>query len=449
MKDTLDERILQKQGEQKRCKVCGELLEDDARFCEYCGAKVEEDGEEESRRQEESRRREESRRQEEVRKQEEVRRQEESRRQEEVRRQEEARRQEESRRQEEVRRQEELKKQAEMRREAGLKLLFGIGVGLLVCILLMYAFGGNRKNKKSDQEAQDTLLRENETTYRDAEKEGFADGTESVKEETETEIAEADIDAVHNRNCSLTGLLFYTDRMEAPVLVLEEPVSLYVNSISGEAVYYEEVTQISFGSHTFEEEKLKKYNNIKVDVTGSVWAEEDVVYVDVQELSGDLPEVQETEDTEEEIHEYIICKEDCTWLEAFEYCKERGGYLVRINSQKELKHIRELIKEKGYEKIQFYIGMRRDPNQKEYYLVDENNELVGQRMDNGYTEWCENVWLEGEPTYRDEVLKIEETCVSLFRYSKTGKWVFNDVPEDLIGALSTNKGKVGYICEIE
>ena len=151
----------------------------------------------------------------------------------------------------------------------------------------------------------------------------------------------------------------------------------------------------------------------------------------------------------EEIHEYIICKEDCTWLEAFEYCKERGGYLVRINSQKELKHIRELIKEKGYEKIQFYIGMRRDPNQKEYYLVDENNELVGQRMDNGYTEWCENVWLEGEPTYRDEVLKIEETCVSLFRYSKTGKWVFNDVPEDLIVALSTNKGKVGYICEIE
>ena len=309
MKDTLDERILQKQGEQKRCKVCGELLEDDARFCEYCGAKVEEDGEEEARRQEESRRREEARRQEEVR------RQEEARRQEEVRRQEEARRQEESRRQEEVRRQEELKKQDEMRREAGLKLLFGIGVGLLVCILLMYAFGGNRKNKKSDQEVQDTLLRENETTYRDAEKEGFADGTESVKEETETEIAEADIDAVHNRNCSLTGLLFYTDLMEAPVLVLEEPVSLYVNSISGEAVYYEEVTQISFGSHTFEEEKLKKYNNIKVDVTGSVWAEEDVVYVDVQELSGELPETEKETETEYgKDRDYILPESDSKYL---------------------------------------------------------------------------------------------------------------------------------------
>ena len=153
--------------------------------------------------------------------------------------------------------------------------------------------------------------------------------------------------------------------------------------------------------------------------------------------------------SEEDIHEYILCVEDCTWEEAFQRCKEKGGYLVRINTKEEFTYIRNLIKEQGYEKIQFYIGMRRELDEKAYYLVDENNEQIGDRMDNGYTKWCKNIWLSGEPTYRDSVLKIEETCVSLFRYSATGKWVFNDVPEDLIGALSTNKGKVGYICEIE
>lgn len=153
--------------------------------------------------------------------------------------------------------------------------------------------------------------------------------------------------------------------------------------------------------------------------------------------------------SEEEIHRYVICVEDCTWSEAFERCKEMGGYLVRINTKKEFSYIRDLIVEGGYEKKQFYIGMRRDPDGDAYYLVDEDNEFIGERMDNGYTEWCEKKWLQGEPTYRESTLGIDETCVSMFLYSGSGKWVWNDVPEDLIGALSSNAGKIGYICEIE
>lgn len=138
--------------------------------------------------------------------------------------------------------------------------------------------------------------------------------TEEMETEPETEPetdVEADIDAVHNRICEVSGLFFYTDNMEAPVLILDSPVSVYVNSTSGETVYYASVSQISFGTCSIGKKKLKKYNNIEVDVTGSLWAENDFLYIDVQEFSGELPETEpETKkETEPEVDldaDYIL-----------------------------------------------------------------------------------------------------------------------------------------------
>lgn len=287
------------------------------------------------------------------------------------------------------------------------------------------------------------------------------------------------IDAVHNNNVTFRGIVISGQQgYQLSVLEPEAPFSICAVDVNGKETRADDVYNIALSLTA----DISAYLGKEVYLEGEVCIDGNsaVMYVDTVQAAGDdgqkaeetaaLPQNEEaegteqayTEDTEvqtesetesscseEEIHEYILCVEDCTWTEAFQRCKDKGGYLVRINSKEEFTHIRDLIKERGYEKIQFYIGMRREPNQEAYYLVDENNELVGERMDNGYMEWCKNIWLSGEPTYRDTTLNIEETCVSLFRYSPTGKWVFNDVPEDLIGALSTNAGKVGYICEKE
>lgn len=160
-------------------------------------------------------------------------------------------------------------------------------------------------------------------------------------------------------------------------------------------------------------------------------------------------EEPETEKNEEALHTYVLQKANCSWTEAMQKCRDMGGYLVRINSREEFDHIVSLIQEEGYEKIQFYIGMRREKGETAYYLTDENNELGGERMDHGKTAWCEDIWLEGEPSYKDEGSGIEETCVSLFRYAETKEWVLNDIPDDLLSVAPAYKDKIGYICEIE
>lgn len=278
------------------------------------------------------------------------------------------------------------------------------------------------------------------------------------------------IDAVHTRNISFRGIVVASEqKYQLSVLEPQAPLSICAVDVNGKEKRADGVYKLALSVTT----NIGAYLGKEVWVEGEIGIDgkATVMYVDsVREVEEERVQAETNEDiqpeymeeteqqmeretellrSEEDIHEYILCVEDCTWEEAFQRCKEKGGYLVRINTKEEFTYIRNLIKEQGYEKIQFYIGMRRELDEKAYYLVDENNEQIGDRMDNGYTKWCKNIWLSGEPTYRDSVLKIEETCVSLFRYSATGKWVFNDVPEDLIGALSTNKGKVGYICEIE
>ena len=93
--------------------------------------------------------------------------------------------------------------------------------------------------------------------------------------------------------------------------------------------------------------------------------------------------------------------------------------------------------------------MRRDENSDAYYLINENNELVGDRLDNGYTSWANSLWLSKEPSYYDSTLKIEETCVSIFKYKETNKWVMNDIPSNLVVQVLSYKGKLGYICEFD
>lgn len=146
------------------------------------------------------------------------------------------------------------------------------------------------------------------------------------------------------------------------------------------------------------------------------------------------------------IHRYELIVKDCTWEEAFRECRDKGGYLVRINSREEMEYIIDQISGKGLDGTNFFLGGRRDADSREYYWVDENNQCYGEKLnDVGYS--CYDYWMTGEPTFQDG--DIQECYMNMFYYEEEGRTVINDVPNDVIAVVPYYSGKVGYICEYE
>ena len=146
------------------------------------------------------------------------------------------------------------------------------------------------------------------------------------------------------------------------------------------------------------------------------------------------------------VHRYELVVQDVTWDQAFQAAKDKGGYLVHINSQEEQDAIIAQIKKEGKEGKQFYIGGRLEAGTKNYFWVDENNKTYGEIL-NSPNYWAYSQWLEGEPSYKDG--DTIEDKMDILYVDRVSRWTWNDVPADILSVVSGFSGKIGYIIEYE
>ena len=61
-------------------------------------------------------------------------------------------------------------------------------------------------------------------------------------------------------------------------------------------------------------------------------------------------------------------------------------------------------------------------------------------------------WLDGEPSYEgltEDGREVKEEYVCILYRSADGRCYLNDVPEDILSAAPSYRGRIGYICEYD
>lgn len=146
-------------------------------------------------------------------------------------------------------------------------------------------------------------------------------------------------------------------------------------------------------------------------------------------------------------HWYEVVVLDCSWTQAYEQAKARGGYLAHIDSPEEFNYIcSNVLNTESNRKLKLWIGGTRSAGSYEYYWMNTDG-TFGQELLNGGT--FQGLWMSGEPSFRDDSINQEEYYMNIFFYNGENRWVWNDVPDDIIAVVNSYKGSVGYLCEYD
>ena len=144
---------------------------------------------------------------------------------------------------------------------------------------------------------------------------------------------------------------------------------------------------------------------------------------------------------------YEVYYQRGSWDEALKACQDAGGHLACIQSREELDYIIDGLEKGDCRGQRFYIGAKRETRDSEYYWITDSQRSPENAL-NASGAWCRNVWMNGEPTFRDASVNADETVVEMFYYEGEGRWVWNDVPNHLENYVPSST-KMGYICEYD
>ena len=167
-----------------------------------------------------------------------------------------------------------------------------------------------------------------------------------------------------------------------------------------------------------------------------------------QENGGDAGDVTRTAETAAaSTSTYEVYFEDVSWEEAYWSCRDKGGHLVRIETEEEYLKIVDWLYSLdllGDGSKLLYLSAQREKSAYDYYWVNNDGALSGTVI-NDASNWAAKYWYAGEPSFMDG--DTVEYCLDLF--SVDGVWYLNDVPGDIVSYAAMYSGKVGYICEYE
>ncbi len=150
----------------------------------------------------------------------------------------------------------------------------------------------------------------------------------------------------------------------------------------------------------------------------------------------------------DDTHSYEIIFEDVSWQEANQKAVQKGGYLARITSEEEFDVIVSEIEKATTSKAYLYWlgGSRTNSVDGQYTWVDQDLNVMSETLP-------ENIWLEGEPSYREYDangnILFEEEYLNMFYVENIDKWVMNDCTDDVLSKYDAFKGKVAYVIEYE
>lgn len=161
---------------------------------------------------------------------------------------------------------------------------------------------------------------------------------------------------------------------------------------------------------------------------------------------GEAPDTDSYRFTTDDGHIYYLVVSDCTWSEALDRASEAGGYLVNIDGWTEYSNILHAILDANLKDIRFRIGACREEDSYEYHWVDEDGEPRGDTI-NTPDYWSWTRWITGGPSYYSEGL--DEDVLEVFFYEPERRFVWNDVPDDLIASSDFFVGRAGYIVEFD
>lgn len=145
-------------------------------------------------------------------------------------------------------------------------------------------------------------------------------------------------------------------------------------------------------------------------------------------------------------HTYRLVISDCTWTEAFQEALDAGGYLARFETREEYQTVLNEINEAGASGYMYRIGGRRNPDSPSYYWADRSNTLSGAVL-NSPSYWGASEWMGGEPSFQDG--DITECYMDIYYYANEGRWVWNDVPDDIVSVVPSYSGRLAYIIEFD
>ena len=141
----------------------------------------------------------------------------------------------------------------------------------------------------------------------------------------------------------------------------------------------------------------------------------------------------------EPVYEYFyeVVKSDMSWLEAKSACEAKGGYLATISSQEEFDRISQLAADSGLTYL--WVGA---------YLQSDSSSWADSAWITGES-WTFENWYPGEPSKTDsDGTRESYLCIWKAKYQGNDiGWTFNDQRNDIVAALPSISGKVGYICE--